>query len=84
MPDIRKPLEQLLSERTAHRGMQHRNFISKGDNQMYQVLLLVHTEESNDLQVCYSLCAFPQLQFSMPVERFLERFEPSQVLAHVG
>lgn len=84
MPDFRKPLEQLLAERNAHRGMQHRNFTSKGDNQMYQVLLLVHTEDRNDLQVCYSLCAFPQLQFSMPIDKFLERFEPSQALANVG
>lgn len=84
MPDVRKPLEQLLAERAEHSSILNRNFVSKGDKQLYQVLLLAHTEDSNDLQVCYALCAMPKLQFSMPVEKFHERFERSTEVAHVG
>lgn len=84
MNDVRKPLEELLSEQNAHRRMQHRNFISLGDGQQYQVLMLAWTEDTNDLHVVYVLCAFPQLKFTMPVERFLERFEPSKGLEDVA
>lgn len=78
MTDIRKPLQELMAEQHQHRALCHRNFTSKGDSQTYQVLMLAHSEDTNELQVVYSLCAMPQLKFHMPVTAFLERFEPFQ------
>jgi len=76
-PDVRKSVSALYHELDDARPYDRKTFLHiKRDE--YQLLFVAFDERTNDAMAVFSMCTLPRLKFTMPLPKFLARFEVVQ------